>query len=425
MRMLDIAVKDLLRSIRGASFLALGFVVPLLMSALFYFAFGDMASDDGGFDLPATQIRVVNLDDTAMGFSAGRMLVEILQAESLTDLLQVTEVTDPASARAAVDQQKAGVALIIPEDFTATMLDTQGRAAIELYQDPTLTLGPGIVKGIINQVVDGFSGSKIAVTVASQQLAEHGMPLDPAKVQAIAMEYGNWAAAFSESQQQATHALLQTRSPTGSETEESDLRTNIVSMVMAGMLVFYVFFSGAATAQALLQEEEAGTLPRLFTTPTPLSAILGGRIVATLVTLAVQTVVLLVLSALAFKIDWGEPVPIALVTLGLTILASSFGLFITSLLKNARQGGIVYGGVMTVMGIVGMIDIFTANIPGAALGNLTFIPLLVPQGWAVRGWASVLEGGGVGDVLLTIGVMLGLSVGFFLIGLLRFRKRFA
>lgn len=425
MKILDVARKDLLRSMRGASFLAFAFVVPLLMSGVFYFAFGEMASEDGGFDLPATQVQVVNLDNGTMGFSAGQMLLEILQTEGLADLIQVTKVSDPASARAAVDAQEVGVAIIIPEDFTAAVLDTQGHAAIELYQDPTLTLGPGIVKGIISQVIDGFSGSKIAVSVASHQLAEQGSALDPGKAQSIAMEYSTWAAAFGESQQEATNALLHTRSPAGSEQGASDLRTNIVSSIMAGMLVFYVFFSGASSAQTLLQEEEAGTLARLFTTATPLSAILGGRIVATLVILAVQTVVLLALSALAFKIDWGQPVPIALVGLGLVILAASFSTFIVSLLKNTRQGGIVYGGVMTVMGMVGMLDIFAFNVPGAARKTLALIPLLVPQGWAVRGWASLLEGGGLADVLPTVAVMLALSVGFFLLGLSRFRKRFA
>jgi hypothetical protein len=50
MKTLDIALKDLLRSIRGPTFLAISFLVPLLVAAIFYFAFGGLASDDGGFD---------------------------------------------------------------------------------------------------------------------------------------------------------------------------------------------------------------------------------------------------------------------------------------------------------------------------------------------------------------------------------------
>jgi ABC-type Na+ efflux pump permease subunit len=293
MRILDIALKDLLRSIRSGSFLAFGFVVPLLVSAIFYFAFGGLGSDDGGFDLPTTKVQVVNQDEAKMGFSAGQTLIEVLQTEGLADLLQVTEASDAASARAAVDRQQAGVAIIIPADFTAAVFDREGRAAVEVYQDPTLTLGPSIVKGIISQFVDGFAGSKIAANVASDQLSEYGVRADTATGQAIAMQYADWAAALGESQQEGMNPLLDIRSPAGPEKGATDVRTSVISMIMSGMMVFYVFFVGAASAQSILQEEEAGTLPRLFTTPTPQSAILGGKIIASFVTLVVQVVVLL------------------------------------------------------------------------------------------------------------------------------------
>jgi CHASE2 domain-containing sensor protein len=114
-----------------------------------------------------------------------------------------------------------------------------------------------------------------------------------------------------------------------------------------------------------------------------------------------------------------------LVTLGLVVVAASFGLFITSLLENTRQAGIVYGGVLTVAGMVGMIGIFTANVPGASKSTFKLVSLAVPQGWAVRGYGLLLEGGGLGDVLPTVAVMLGLGIAFFVLGVLRFRKRFA
>jgi hypothetical protein len=52
MKLLDIAFKDVSRSFRSAMFLVFGFALPILTAALFYFAFGGMASDDGGFELP-------------------------------------------------------------------------------------------------------------------------------------------------------------------------------------------------------------------------------------------------------------------------------------------------------------------------------------------------------------------------------------
>jgi len=426
MKALDIAFKDMLRSSRNLSVWIFGLVVPLLMSAIFYFAFGGLGDDEGGFKLAVTKVVVVNQDQPvaqAGTFSAGQLLADFCRSDSLKSILAVTEATDATSARAAVDRQEAGVAVIIPAGLTAAMINPGERAAVELYQDPTLTLGPGIVKGVVSQFVDSLAGSKVAAEVAYTQLAGHGLAADQATAQKIALEYGQWAASLGESQQGENNALIEVRHP--AETESADLVTNVVSTIMAGMLVFYAFFTGAASAQNLLQEEEEGTLARLFTTPTPTSAVLSGRMIATFGTLILQVVVLLVASALLFNVYWGQPAPMVLVAASMIVLSASFGLFVTSLLKDTRQSGIVYGGVLTMMGMVGMIGIFTAQVPGATTRALEIVSLLVPQGWAVRAWQLIQAGGGVGDVLVTLLVMLALAAIFFTVGLLRFRKRFA
>jgi len=135
--------------------------------------------------------------------------------------------------------------------------------------------------------------------------------------------------------------------------------------------------------------------------------------IATFGTLILQVTVLLVASALLFKVSWGQPLPMILVATIMIVLAASFGLFVTSLLKDTRQSGIVYGGVLTMMGMVGMIGIFTGQVPGATGGAFEAVSLLVPQGWAVRAWQLIQAGGGIGDVLVTLLVMLGLAAVFF------------
>ncbi|HUW10392.1 MAG TPA: ABC transporter permease [Anaerolineae bacterium] len=424
MKTLDIALKDLLRAARSAFFWVFAFGVPFLTAVLFYFAFGGLAGQ-GDFDLPKTAIAVVNLDEpTALsgGFSAGQMLVDFLSSDELGQLLQVTVADDAAGARAAVDNQQVGVAVIIPAGLTTAAFGSQERAAIELYQDPTLTLGPSIVKGIVSQLVDGFAGSKIAVDVAREQLAGQGATAGPVALQNIAMQYGQWSAQLGEGFEEGANPLLDIR-PIGGE-EGPDLRIRIISQVLAGMMVFYVFTTAANSAISILQEEEAGTLPRLFTTPTPQSNILGGKFLYIFFTLVIQIVVLVVVTGLIFGIDWGTPLPVAVVTLAVVVLAASFGLFVASLLKDTRQGGIVIGGGMTMLGMVAMARTFGVASPDA-MGVVNVISLFVPHGWAVRAWQELLTGGGLSDIWWIALVMLALGGLFFTFGLLRFRRRFA
>jgi ABC-type transport system involved in multi-copper enzyme maturation permease subunit len=138
----------------------------------------------------------------------------------------------------------------------------------------------------------------------------------------------------------------------------------------------------------------------------------------------VQILVLLVAARLIFNIQWGSLPLVALISVGIVFVASSFGIFINSFLKNTRQGGIVFGGVLTMSGMIGMIGIFAQGSPTAAQLSDS-VSLLVPQGWAVRGMMQAIESQPFSDVLVTALVMLVWSAVFFSVGVLRFNRRYA
>jgi len=218
-------------------------------------------------------------------------------------------------------------------------------------------------------------------------------------------------------------ALLDVRASGASQPAANPL-LGIVGPIMGGMMIFFAFYTGAATAQSILEEEEEQTLPRLFTTPTPQAVILTGKFLAVFLTVLVQVVVLLVAARLIFRIEWGELPSVALVATGTVLIASSFGVFFMSLLKSTKQGGAIFGGVLTVTGMIGMISIFAQGAPAAQQLGST-VSLLMPQGWAVRGLVQAMNGLPVADVLLNTLVMLAWSAAFFTAGVLRFNRRYA
>ncbi|MBC8450257.1 MAG: ABC transporter permease [Chloroflexi bacterium] len=423
MKVLDIALKDLLRHFRSGFALVMMFVAPLLITGIIYFAFGGLGGDGGGFDLPVTRVQVANLDqpNPQFGFSAGQMLVEFLQSENLAELLQVTEAAGEASARAAVEGQEAGVALIIPPDFTAAALSPGGSGTVTLVQDPTLTLGPGIVKDLVSQYVDGFAGAKIATNVVAHQLAERGMEIDAVLMQEVALDYANWAKTSGQSQGGGAHPALDIQPPP-SEAEPVSQTAGMMGRIMAGMMIFFAFFTGANTAESIIREDEEGTLARLFSTPVPRAVILGGKFVAVFIVLAIQVIVLMLASAIIFRIRWGEPLTVTFVALGLVVAAAGSGVLLMSFLKSTRQSGAVVGAVLTLTGMAG--GLFTTGFQNLPAGYDT-ITLFTPHGWALRGWKAALAGGAVGDVLLPVVVTLAMGAVFFVTGALVFRKRFA
>jgi ABC-2 type transport system permease protein len=427
MKIFDIAIKDMTRSFRSLFALMFMFGVPLLMAGMFYFMFGSQAKGDTAFTLPVTKVVVANLDEGGPGFEAakaqfpggsqansmGEMIVFTLQDKSFANLMEVTTVESAEAARSAVDKQQAGAAIIIPADFSQQFSTLSRQATIELYKDPTLTLGPGIVQSVLAQFMDGMSGAKIAVDVALKQTGSR----DPQLIGQVVQQY----MAASQNGDQ-TAALFDVRSPSTTKTPANPISA-MIGIILGGMTIFYAFFTATSSAQSILKEEEEGTLPRLFTTPTAQSTILGGKFLAVGLTVVVQMTMLLILGRLIFGIHWGAILPLAIVTIGSIMAATAFGIFLMSLLKNVKQSGVVFGGVLTTTGMVGMIKVFTMGASSSEWADT--VSWFVPQGWAVRGLLQVMNGAAMTDILLTFGVLVAISVVLFTIGVRRFQKRYA
>ena len=132
----------------------------------------------------------------------------------------------------------------------------------------------------------------------------------------------------------------------------------------------------------------------------------------------------MVFGALALSIYWGTPATAVLAALGIILVASAMGIFLVSLMQNTRQGGIIFGGVLTMTGMIGMIPVFTAGNPDQP-ETLEMISLLVPQGWAMRNLSLSMDGADLTEMLPVFGVILLWTLVLGFIGQRRMRKRFA
>jgi ABC-type Na+ efflux pump permease subunit len=435
MKALDIALKDMLRSFRSFFAIIFMFIVPLLVTGMFYFMFGNIANE-GDFSLPRTKVVIANMDEGGPKFQVstknipggkkadtmGELVVNIMESDEMSELIEVSHAPSPEAARAAVDAQDVQVALIIPENFSKEFADVYGEAAIEFYQDPTLTIGPGIIHSIMNRFMDGMSGVKIAVKL----FLDDAQPEEYILTGKVVQDYLEVSLAEEDDVEEE---LLDVRFPTALDASEvaeqsENMLLNIISPIMGAMMIFYAFFTGASTAQSILKEEEERTLPRLFTTPTSQTTILSGKLLSVFLTVVVQVAVLLIAARLIFSIKWGGALSVTLMALGIVFSASSFGIFLNSFLKDTKQGGVLFGGVLTVTGMLGMISILAMGSPAAAdLGDS--VSLLVPQGWAVRALMQTINAEPLSSLLVTTLVLLVWSVVFFVIGVWRFNRRYA
>jgi ABC-2 type transport system permease protein len=431
MKIIAIAIKDLWRAFRSFFALAFMFGVPILMTAMFAFLFGGIGGDETEFNLPRTDVVVVNQDegsplvptfehDGNNSFSTmGEMLVDTLQQDTFEDLMTLTTAKE-ADARLAVDNQQAGLALIIPADFTNALIGQINQPVeIEFYQDPDLSLGPQIIQSIVMSIVDDFSSGILTLDTVTSVLEDKGVSMNQVEKMTLLSNL----TAGSESHEDTENSNLNIITPTinADGGEQANPLQTILRSIMAGMMIFYAFFTGTSAAQTIIQEEENGTLARLFMTPTSTTTILNGKFLAGFLMIIVQVIVLLGFANLVFGIPWGPVLLLLIASIGLVALATSFGIFVMSLVKSTKQAGIIYGAVLTFTGMLGISSVF---VTGTSIEEaFNYIPLLVPQGWALNAFKGSWTNNAA-QTLLHTGGMLILAVLFFFIGNARFKKRF-
>jgi ABC-2 type transport system permease protein len=422
MKILDIAIKDLIRSARSLFLIGMAIGAPLLLTALIYFAFGSISS--GTMSMASIKVGMVNADvlpansplEVPLGDSVSSMFFD----DSVKSWITASDYADEAAARAAVDAQEIGVAVIIPATFTEDYLAGKTDTAITILQDPTLTVGPTVVRDMVTSLLDGVAGGGIAYNVVNERMTANGKTIDAATIPTFFERYANWYADFQRAMFHTPEkAALIVKAPAVNGDMIDSVRT-MMGLVMSGQLIFFSFYTGAYAMMSILQESEEGTLERLFTTPTDRTTILAGKFLAVFITVIIQGGVLLIAGHYLFKINWGEPGSLTLSLLGQMFASVGLAVLLVSFIKTTKQAGPIFGGGLTMLGMIS--GLFTANMKidiFNTMGNFT------PQGWVLKAWKLSIAGQPVSELIVPFIVMVTMGMVMFAVGARMFGKRFA
>jgi len=205
-------------------------------------------------------------------------------------------------------------------------------------------------------------------------------------------------------------------------TLETDVRdmANSAEHASAGQIVTWVQITLLGAAEVLVDERLRGTLKRMLVMPTSRALILGGKVLATVLTGLLQIAILLVGGAVLFNVGW-DRAPLAVVAVSVTfaLAVAGMGLLLATFVKTGGQAS---------SAVVGL-SMTTAALGGAWFPLEVTPPLfrqivqVLPSTWAVRAYEDILaRGATLCDVLPSAGVLLGFAVLFTVIGVLRFDR---
>lgn len=204
-----------------------------------------------------------------------------------------------------------------------------------------------------------------------------------------------------------------------SEVKENAAKADPITQIVPGYTVMFVFFIMINMILGLLKDRQSGMLARLQSTPMKPLHYLCGMWVPHVLVLLIQSAVLLSFGRIAYGLQIGNPLAIALIVIGLAVCATGLGLML-SMLVSSENTGIAVVQVITMGGaIVGGLWFPYEMLPRAvqAVGQFT------PQYWAQRGMQDVMiRGAGAADIGWTLLVLFAFGLGGLIVAWLRFRK---
>jgi ABC-2 type transport system permease protein len=200
----------------------------------------------------------------------------------------------------------------------------------------------------------------------------------------------------------------------------SDQRGVLDRVAPALMAVFALFFTFILTGVSFLRERAQGTLERLLTTPVGRGDILMGYLLGFLVFAALQSLVILLFTILALRVEYrGDLWQIFVLLMVLTVVAVNLGIFVSTFARNEFQ-------VVQFIPIILAPQIFLSGVilPVEQMpGYFQAIARLLPLRYAVDGLRDIMLGGQtLGDVSMELGVLVGFAVAFLALAAVTVRR---
>jgi ABC-2 type transport system permease protein len=393
-----LARKDLLETLRDK----LSFVFILLMPLAFTLFFGLLFGGGGNTDkLP---LAVWDAD----GGAAAKQLVADLDKSSVVHV--VVKQGDEFETWMADERAAAG--LLVPKGYSAAV--ASGEQA-----DLTIVSTQGSNgAATAASAVRSLAGEQVTVELASRAAAE-----------AI------WTTRSMRSGSQETvvvQSAAEARPVVAAALARPAVSTRVVEAGAAagqtpsgfilsspGMLVNFILFSLMTAGIALIIERQNGTLQRLMTTRLRRWELIGGKAAGMFLLTFVQQILLMGVAQLFFGVDYlRDPVALFLMMVSLSLVASTLGLLLASVMKSEQA--LIATTVLVSMAVAAMSGAwFPLEITGPTFQTVGH---LLPTAWILDGLRGiVVRGFDVSDVLPAFGVSVAWAAGFFVLAVWRFR----
>lgn len=304
--------------------------------------------------------------------------------------------------RRAVRRFTVEAGLVVPVDADA-QLATTGTAGIGL-----LTLGTSeetvAVRRTLQGVIDDVGAPLGAAAFAAERA---GVPFDQALARADDLAAGS------------------TGSGTGITVTTTDVGDGIdrdvgrFAYTAPQNLVLFTFITALTSATVLVRARRSGILRRSLASPTALGVQLAGMAAGWFTLCLLQSVLIVVVGAVAFGVPWGDPLAASVLVVTFALVGCGAGLLVGAIGANEDRVGAITPIVGMVLGALGGCMVPAEIFPSSML----VVARLVPHYWAMQAWRSlVFDGAGLGAIAGDLAVLAAIGVALVTVATLLMRR---
>ncbi|MCX7709050.1 MAG: ABC transporter permease [Clostridia bacterium] len=396
MKILTIALYDLMKLSREKSVLIIMFLVPILFTFVMGAAFGSAGVSGDNKKEPKIPVGITNLDH-------GSFSKELIREMNKDKTIYTVEVPENELAGRVADA-RVEVGFVIPEDFSSRLEKGQ---ATEIR---TLKL-PSSSDFMAIQSIMSSSLSKLRVKEGTRAYFKE--VLAGRQIPNLSLVIDEISAKVDENLQKP--ALISVEMTKHGKIV-SDKGFNAKSQVSVGVLVMFVMFSVIFGAGEVLEEKKINTWGRLSAAPVTRATMVLGKIAGTFLRGWVQLIVLMIFGSLFMGVQWKNSLGSSIIVLSVFLLAvTSLGLLLSAMVKTNSQLG-AFSSVLIVCSSMLSGCYWPVDMQPAVMQK---IAMIFPQYWAVKAISNTVGSGlGISSVGMHLSALAAMAVVFFSLSLL-------
>jgi ABC-2 type transport system permease protein len=393
MRMISIAFKDLLITLKDKKAMAMIILMPLIL----IFVLGSALSSNfsAGEGIKKFDIALVDQD----GGEFAEEFKTFLKEENIQKFIGVQQL-DYDEAEEKVKSGELPTMIVLPKGYSKAVKEGS-EINIKIVQDP----GSNFKNNIVESIVKSYTGVLSSITAASES------------ADSVFKNYN------LDGRMILPEVLKAIEANGDSQLKESNLESSnqVVSSMQyyaAAMLVMYVLFVGMIGTTSIIQEREEKTLERLMGTTVSKASIVSGKLLGLFLIGVLDVSVLIAFTKYIYKADWGNSIPGVIVLSAATLLAAcGLAMFIATIFKTSKAvDSVVPAGIMVLSFLGGsMFPIY------AMPQTLQTVAKITPNNWALRGYINLMLNNGFSSIVTPTLVLTGIGTVLLIAGISRLK----